>query len=172
MWLTLAEIFRNELDTQEPPSHTSLASGPLPRMLIYRCSAMGFCGGHGRDLGYIMSVAMKDIKIRWLNVDDVDEIRKSMLFLYTWTVESYLNCNFVLSQAASESLGFFSEPLSWQKVWAGSEHRVGVKYSNFSWWKLCHKKFSHLDNQTFCFLERLRPNAHELQMWILCSLPF
>ena len=100
-------------------------------MLIYRCSAMGFCGGHGGDLGYIMSVAMNDIKIRWLNVDDVDEIRKSMLFLYTWTVESYLNCNFVLTQAASESLGFFSEPLSWQNVWAGSEqYSVASSFSS------------------------------------------
>ncbi len=52
MWLTLAEIFRNERGTQKPPFATrKIASGPLPRMLIYRCSAMGFCGGHGADLG-------------------------------------------------------------------------------------------------------------------------
>lgn len=43
---------------------TSGYKGPLPRMLIYRCSAMGFCGGHGDRLNGLLSVFLMAVASR------------------------------------------------------------------------------------------------------------
>ncbi|CAJ1379867.1 unnamed protein product [Effrenium voratum] len=40
------------------------SQGPSPRVLIYRCSAMGFCGGHGDRLNGLLSVFLMAVASR------------------------------------------------------------------------------------------------------------
>ncbi|CAE7723648.1 unnamed protein product [Symbiodinium sp. CCMP2456] len=66
----LVSVLKDYLDFHRAARKTLLeqatlgAGGPMPRLLIYRCSAMGFCGGHGDRLNGLLGVFLMAIASR------------------------------------------------------------------------------------------------------------
>ncbi|CAE7407608.1 unnamed protein product [Symbiodinium natans] len=66
----LVAVLKDYLDFHRAARKTLLeqatlgTGGPLPRLLIYRCSAMGFCGGHGDRLNGLLGVFLMAIASR------------------------------------------------------------------------------------------------------------